>query len=152
MLNLKQQAQWLSCRWGETTSLNCGHQRACCSSPTWYISIEKHGRIISAGKISWFVHQSYLAIYRLSRRSKAGETGEGNDEFCLKMYLFHTLMGSLTHRKILWHGADGFTSPPKEGVLRNFIALKNPSPSAGFNPVNVWSNGKQENHYITEDD
>jgi hypothetical protein len=26
-----------SCRWGETTSLNCGHKRVCCSSPsdTW---------------------------------------------------------------------------------------------------------------------
>jgi hypothetical protein len=33
---------------------------------------------------------------------------------------------SLTFRKILRHGTSGFTSSPKEGVLRNFIALKNP--------------------------
>jgi hypothetical protein len=26
----------LSCRWGETMSLKCGHQRAYCSSPRWY--------------------------------------------------------------------------------------------------------------------
>jgi hypothetical protein len=35
---------------------------------------------------------------------------------------------------ILRHGADGFTSPPKKGVLRIFIALKNPSPEPGLNP------------------
>jgi hypothetical protein len=35
-------------------------------------------------------------------------------------------------RKILRHGADGFTSHPKEGVLRVFIAFKNPSPSTGL--------------------
>jgi hypothetical protein len=41
---------------------------------------------------------------------------------------------SLTCRKILRHGASGFTSYPKEDVLRIFIALKNPSPMAGLNP------------------
>jgi hypothetical protein len=35
--------------------------------------------------------------------------------------------------KILRHGTYGFTSPPKEVVLRNFIALENPS-SSGLNP------------------
>ena len=34
----------------------------------------------------------------------------------------------------LRHGTDGFTSPPKEGVLRIFFALKNPTASAGLNP------------------
>jgi hypothetical protein len=29
---------------------------------------------------------------------------------------------------------DGFTSLPKEGVLRIFIALKNPSSRSGLNP------------------
>jgi hypothetical protein len=29
-----------SCRWGETMSLNCGHQRAYCSSQRWYIHME----------------------------------------------------------------------------------------------------------------
>jgi hypothetical protein len=40
-------------------------------------------------------------------------------------------------------GADGFTSPPKEGVLRILIALKNPPPSAEFESVNLGSNGKR---------
>jgi hypothetical protein len=30
-------------------------------------------------------------------------------------------------------GADGFTSPPKEGVLRIFTALKNPLSRPGLN-------------------
>jgi hypothetical protein len=49
-------------------------------------------------------------------------------------------------------GANGFTSSPTEGVLQTFIALKNPSPSAGFEPTNLGSNGKHANHYTTEDD
>jgi hypothetical protein len=42
----------------------------------------------------------------------------------------------LTCHKILWHGINGFTFPPKKGVLRNFIAVKNPPPRPGFNPRN----------------
>jgi hypothetical protein len=41
---------------------------------------------------------------------------------------------SLTCRKIFRHGTSGFTSHPKEVVLRIFIALKNPSPGPGSNP------------------
>jgi hypothetical protein len=41
---------------------------------------------------------------------------------------------SRERRKILWHGTSSFTSRPKEGVLRIFIALKNPSPRPGLNP------------------
>jgi hypothetical protein len=42
----------------------------------------------------------------------------------------------LLHAANLRHGIDGFTSPPKEGVLRIFFALKNPTASAGFEPAN----------------
>jgi hypothetical protein len=41
---------------------------------------------------------------------------------------------SFTCRKILRHGPFGFTSHPKEGVLRIIIAPKNPSPWPGPNP------------------
>jgi hypothetical protein len=41
---------------------------------------------------------------------------------------------SFTCHKILQHGTCGFTSHPKEGVLRNFIALENTSPWPGSNP------------------
>jgi hypothetical protein len=40
---------------------------------------------------------------------------------------------SFTCRKILRHGTSGFTPHAKEGMLRIFIALKNPSPWLGSN-------------------
>jgi hypothetical protein len=58
--------------------------------------------------------------------------------------------GFLTCRKILRHGTDGFTSPPKEVELQIFIAIKNQSSSAGYKPANVGSNGKCDNHYTTD--
>jgi hypothetical protein len=40
-------------------------------------------------------------------------------------------------------GPHSFTSLPKEGVLRIiFFALKNPTASAGFEPVNLGSKGQ----------
>jgi hypothetical protein len=45
----------------------------------------------------------------------------------------HTSNLFFTSPKILRHGADGFSSPPKEVVLPIFIALKNPSPWQGLN-------------------
>jgi hypothetical protein len=39
----------------------------------------------------------------------------------------------------LQHGADGFTSHPKEGP-------KNPTVSAGFEPVNLGTRGQHANH------
>jgi hypothetical protein len=39
----------------------------------------------------------------------------------------------LTCHKISRHGTSGFTSHSKEGVLRIFIAIKNPSPWPGSN-------------------
>jgi hypothetical protein len=52
--------------------------------------------------------------------------GEGN-EFGFSV-LVHTPKAIFTCRKILRHGASGFTSQPKKGVLRIFIVLKRPSP------------------------
>jgi hypothetical protein len=40
------------------------------------------------------------------------------------------------------HGTPGLISLPKEVVLCIFIALKNPSNSAGSEPANLGSNGK----------
>jgi hypothetical protein len=50
------------------------------------------------------------------------------------VFLFILPRWFLTCRNNLRHGASGFTSPPKEGVLRTFIALKNPSSLPGLNP------------------
>ena len=59
------------------------------------------------------------------------------DEFCLKMPDFH-----VTFRDILRHGTNGFTSLPKEGVLRIFFALKNPTASTGFETANLGTKGQ----------
>ena len=40
------------------------------------------------------------------------------------------------------HGTDGFTSPPKEGVLRIFFRPKNPTVSAWCEPANVGTKGQ----------
>jgi hypothetical protein len=46
-------------------------------------------------------------------------------------------LGSFTCRKAR-HGTDGFTSPPKEGVLRIF----SPEKSGGFEPANLGTKGQ----------
>jgi hypothetical protein len=42
---------------------------------------------------------------------------------------------------------------PFEGShATDFIAIKSPSSSAGYEPANLGSSGKQANHYTTETD
>jgi hypothetical protein len=53
---------WWSCRWGETTSLNCGHQRAYCSFPKWYMSMNNHGGMTLTEENCRVFHQSFLEI------------------------------------------------------------------------------------------
>ena len=48
----------------------------------------------------------------------------------------------LLHAANLRHGTDGFTSPPKEGVLRIFFAFKNQTTSVGFEPANLGTKGQ----------
>ena len=48
----------------------------------------------------------------------------------------------LLHAANLRHGTDGFTSPPKKGVLRIFFRPKNPTASAGFEPANLGTKGQ----------
>jgi len=53
----------------------------------------------------------------------------------------------LLHAANLRHGTDSFTSPPKEGVLRIFSALKNPTATAGFEPANLGTKGQHATPY-----
>jgi hypothetical protein len=62
-----------------------------------------------------------------------------------------TSKGYLTCRKILRHGANGFTSPPKEDVLRIFIAVKYFS-LGRVEAANLVLNSKHANHNTTDDD
>ena len=54
------------------------------------------------------------------------------DEFFLKMPDFHVTFMDLLHAVNLRHGTDGFTSPPKEDVLRIFFR---PEKSEGFGRI-----------------
>jgi hypothetical protein len=62
-------------------------------------------------------------------------------EFCLNSD-FHVTFRNLLHAVKLRHGTDGFTSPPKEGVLRIFFALKISTASAGCEPANLGTKGQ----------
>jgi hypothetical protein len=101
----------------------------------------------------WCIHQSSLLwLHWRHLAAKQGGTGqEMAAKFCPSVCLSY-FKGSLTCCKILQHRAGSFTSPPKEIVLQIFITLKNPSHSAGFEPTNLGSNGKHNNHYTTEND
>jgi hypothetical protein len=57
------------------------------------------------------------------------------DKFCLKIPDFHVTFRDLLHAVNIRRGTDGFIYPPKEGVLRFFFVLKNPTASVGFEPA-----------------
>jgi hypothetical protein len=61
-------------------------------------------------------------------------------KFCLIAKL-HVTFRDLLHAVKLRHGTDGFSSPPKEGVLRIF-SPKNPTVSAGCKPANLGTKGQ----------
>ena len=60
------------------------------------------------------------------------------DEFCLEMPDIHVTFRDLLHTVNLRHGTNGFTSLPKEGVLRIFSA------AAGFEPANLGTKGQHD--------
>jgi hypothetical protein len=78
--------------------------------------------------------------------------GEGNENLVYPSPWYFKRF--LTFRKILRHGAFGFTSHPKEVVLRIFIAFKNPSPRPGSNPrplllvVSTLTTTPSRRHYV----
>jgi hypothetical protein len=51
----------------------------------------------------------------------------------------------LLHAANLRHETDGFTSPPKEGMLRIFFILINQTASARFEPANLGTKGQHAN-------
>ena len=55
---------------------------------------------------------------------------------------FHVTFRDLLHAVNLRHGTNGFTSLPKEGVLRIFSPWKNPTASAEFKPSNFGTKGQ----------
>jgi hypothetical protein len=137
--------------YGVRLRLTFGHQRAYCSSPSWiwaWITMMEwywQGKTLDTStRALWqFNQQSYLVI-------KKKELAKEMMNSALRSIFVYTSEGFLTCYKILRHGANGFTSLPKEGMLWNFIALKTPSLLARFEPANLGS--KHANNYTTEED
>jgi hypothetical protein len=50
----------------------------------------------------------------------------------------------------LRHGTGGFNSLPKEGTVRIYFALKNPTGSPGFEPANLGARRQRANPQTTE--
>ena len=61
-----------------------------------------------------------------------------HDEFCLKSPTSTNIQGC--RKSTTWD--KRLSSLPKEGVLRIFFALKNPTASAGFEPENLGTKGQ----------
>jgi hypothetical protein len=92
--------------------------------------MERHGGMVLAGKSpgSSTVVLSHLAV-------KQEELTKEMMNSDLRGSVVHTSKFSITCRTILPHRADGFISSPKDGVLRTFVAPKNPSSQPDLNPV-----------------
>ena len=69
-----------------------------------------------------------------------GREMAGNFDRKLRLPRIHFRV--LLHFANMRHGTNGFTSLPKEGVLRIFLALKNPRAAAGFEPANLGTEGQ----------
>ena len=127
--------------------------------PYWLIVVPLHVPDLTASLLLWgpsgqrwrylwaflFSNVPTFATSRLQGipAAKGGTTWERNGRWILpeNALLPRNIQGSLTCRK-LRRGTDSFTSPPKEGVLRIFFALKNPTASVGFEPANLCTKGQ----------
>jgi hypothetical protein len=77
------------------------------------------------------IHARHHARAHIGERWNCGRGMSG--KFCLNVE-FHVIFKDLLHAVKLRHGTDGFTSPPKEGVLRIFFTLKIRRLRPGANP------------------
>jgi hypothetical protein len=76
--------------------------------------------------------RALLLSYQQSSSSKQKEWAKEMMNLALQSTLLIPI-NFFTCCKILRHGAYGFTSPPKEGMLRISVTLKNPLTWLGFN-------------------
>jgi hypothetical protein len=114
---------WLLLQYGTVQSIPCT------ADISWSI-VHPH----LSSNHSWPIHQCSL-VAEEATSSKAGRWWQTSlnlvDVICR-----HTMQGFLTCCKILWHRANGFTSPLKEGVLQIFITLTIHRPQPG---LNLWN-------------
>jgi hypothetical protein len=86
------------------------------------MSLKEHGGIILTRNSPDSSTRALWQSYQRPSNSKAGGTGELIWPYEVSLFILRRVV----------YGADGFTSYPKESVLRILVALKNPLPSAGF--------------------
>jgi hypothetical protein len=119
-------SMYLLCGGGDTTSVNCGYLLAYCLSPRWCMSMETRGEMTTVPAVENFllVHLSHLVILPAESSRESRNNGRKNWWFSLSSISVHTCKWFLTYREILRHGASGFISCPKEGVLFTLLPLK----------------------------
>ena len=86
----------------------------------------------------------YLHV-RHDVRDPSGGSGNCGRECCPVIFAEMTTstpFRDLLHAANLRHGTDGFTSSPKEGVMRIFFALKSPTALAGFELAKLGTKGQ----------
>jgi hypothetical protein len=104
-----------------------------------------HSWQLVTGELAALLFLSILMCPPEPSGRQSGDLGEKWRQFGLRNIFIHAHM-VLLHAVNLRHGTDGFTSPPKEVVLRIFITPKNPSTSVGIEPANLRSSGEHANH------
>jgi hypothetical protein len=87
--------------------------------------------MMPSGDNYWLVRQSSLTVLPAETSGASRRNGRRSENFAYQHLKY--LKGSLTFRKIWRHGTSGFTSHAKEGVLRDFISIKIPSPRPVWN-------------------
>jgi hypothetical protein len=97
----------------------------------WRTTVQWYRQGKTLASLTRALWQPYQQSHLVPNQEKLGEE---NYQFSLRNVFVHTYFEVFfACRKILRHRADGFTSPPKKGVLLIFIALKNPLPWPSLN-------------------
>jgi hypothetical protein len=136
-LSITRSLRWWSCQWSETTSLNCGQQRAYCSTPRWYTSMENSGGMMSTEDNSWLVHQNSLAVLLAESSSSKQE----------EQFTGLLVSDFFKCRKMLRHAASGFTSLRRKACYGFLSPLKSIA-LAGSEHANLGFNGKHTDHQL----
>jgi vacuolar-type H+-ATPase subunit I/STV1 len=129
-----------------TTSLKCGYQQAYYSSPRWFMSMDKHcGMMMSTEVNSWFVHQSSLTVLL------AESFGSKEWEFGLVKYLCSYLQVIFLHAVKSYDTGPWALLPLWRNIYCGFSLPLKIMILAGFEHVNLGSNGKHTNHYFAKE-
>jgi hypothetical protein len=126
---------WWWCRWGETTSLNCGHQRAYCWSPRWY----EHGGTILTGRKPDLSTRAFCQSYKQSNLVANQEVLGRN-----KLWISPSKSLFLHFFEVIFYMPLNLTwglqlyFPSERRLTLDYYRLKNSSPRLGFNP---WTLG-----------